>query len=55
MRHFLFLLMCDSILVKANVKRPRYGLLTRNALHALYALNENLLTPYLPNERSGHL
>ena len=43
MRHLIFLLMCDSILLKGNVKRPCYGFLARNELHALYTKSENLL------------
>ena len=43
MRHLIFLLMCDSVLLKANVKSPCYGFLARNELHALYAKSENLL------------
>ena len=43
MRHFIFLLICDSILLKGNVKRPCYGFLARHELHALYAKSENLL------------
>ena len=28
MRHLLFLLMCDSILIKGNINQPRCGLIT---------------------------
>ena len=43
MRHFIFLLMCVSILLKGNVKRPCYGFRARNELHALCAKSENVL------------
>ena len=41
--HLLFLLTCDFILIKGKMKRFSYGLLTRVALQALYALKANLL------------
>ena len=37
MRHLLFLLTCDFILMKGKMKPSSYGLLARIELHTLYA------------------